>query len=74
MSYREDDLTRSETNCLVNCFNKNYRFMAFANTLYTYIVNGEKVDEYLNEDTPDDNMDFGKQIAAAQESMANKIA
>ena len=52
-SFREDDLTRSEMTCLVNCYSKHYRFFAYANTLYAYLVSGEKVDEHLK-DTFDD--------------------
>ena len=52
-SFREDDLTRSETTCLVNCYGKHYRFFAYANTLYSYIVSGEQVDGHIKENYED---------------------
>ena len=52
-SFREDDLTRSEMTCLVNCYSKYYRYFAYANTLYTYLVSGEQVDTHLRENYDD---------------------
>lgn len=52
---REDDLTRNEINCLVNCYNKYYRYLAFSNTLYTYLIGGDKIDKFLGEDEIDNN-------------------
>lgn len=46
-NFRDDDLNRTEMNCLINCYNKYYRYLAFSNTLYTFLVHGEKVDEHL---------------------------
>lgn len=52
-TFREDDLTRTEMNCLMNCYNKYYRYMAYSTTLYTYITNSDKVDEYMKTDQND---------------------
>ena len=50
-SYREDDLTRGEMNCLVNCYNKSYRFLAYSSTLFTYLVSGDpsKIDDHIKQ-------------------------
>ena len=37
-NFKEDDLTRTETKCLNNCFHKYYRYLAYSNTLYTYLT------------------------------------
>ncbi len=64
MSFREDDLTRSEMTCLVNCFSKHYRFLAYANTLYTYLISGEGVEEHIKDNYedfyPEDDEESGK--------------
>ena len=39
--------------CLVNCYSKHYRFLAYANTLYTYLIKGEEVDEHIKENYND---------------------
>ncbi|CDW75330.1 UNKNOWN [Stylonychia lemnae] len=44
-TFREDDLTRSETVCLMNCYNKYYRYLAYSNTLYSYIINTDFLDD-----------------------------
>ncbi len=51
--FREDDLTRSEMTCLVNCYSKHYRYFAYANTLYAYLVTGEAVDDHLRDNFED---------------------
>ena len=50
-SYREDDLTRGEMACLVNCYNKSYRYLAYSSTLFTYLVSGDpnKVDDHIKQ-------------------------
>ena len=40
--FREDDLTRTEINCMINCYNKYYRYMGFANSVYTYLMSPEQ--------------------------------
>jgi len=48
VSFREDDISRAENDCLSNCFHKNYRYLAYANTLFSYLVseNG-KIDGHI---------------------------
>ena len=66
-TFREDDLTRSETTCLVNCYTKHYRFLAYASTLYTYIVSGEQVDGHIRENYEDFiGMDDDKEETVSQ--------
>ena len=36
-NFREDDLTKTETQCLRTCFNKYYRHIIHTNQLFTYI-------------------------------------
>jgi len=40
-NYLEDDLTRTETTCVANCYHKYYRYLAYANTLYTFLTKEE---------------------------------
>ena len=35
--------------CLVNCFGKHYRYLAYANAFYTYMISGQQVDEHLKD-------------------------
>ena len=37
-SFKEDDLTRTENRCMHNCFHKYYRYLAYSNTLYSYMT------------------------------------
>ena len=37
----------------MNCYNKHYRFFAYANSLYTYIIAGERVDDHLRDNYDD---------------------
>lgn len=48
----KDDLTRSETQCLTQCFHKYYRYLAYSNSLYTYLTSDEReeIDAYIDED------------------------
>ena len=46
--FREDDLSKNETSCLQDCFHKYYRYLAYSNTLYTYMVE-EASDAVLEE-------------------------
>ena len=39
-----DELARGETKCMTQCFHKYYRYMAYANTLYTYLTADEETD------------------------------
>ena len=47
-SFRDDDLTRAESDCLNKCFHKHYRYLAYANTLYTYLVSDGAVDKFID--------------------------
>ena len=54
-NFREDDLTKTETKCLMNCFNKYYRYLAYSTTLYSYTTN-ENADDYLFEEEEEKNL------------------
>lgn len=49
VNFREDDLSRSETECHTNCFHKHYRYLAYSNTLYSYLTS-EQADEHVYEE------------------------
>jgi hypothetical protein len=55
--YRDDDISKSENVCLQNCFHKYYRYMAYSNTLYSFLISTEKdTEEHMPADeemTPD---------------------
>jgi hypothetical protein len=42
---REDDLSLSEHGCVTRCLGKYFRYLNYANTLYTYLLTGEEVNE-----------------------------
>lgn len=50
MSFREDDFTRGETDCFTNCFHKHYRYLAYSNTLYSYLTSDGAVDQFVEQD------------------------
>ena len=37
-NFRDDDLTRAENKCLTECFHKTYRYLAYCNTLYSFLI------------------------------------
>ena len=38
----------------MNCFSKHYKYLAYANTLYTYLLNpGQKVDQHIKDNYED---------------------
>ena len=50
-SFREDTIAPLESQCLQSCFHKYYRYLAYSNTLYTYLINDEgKADEFVEFD------------------------
>jgi hypothetical protein len=51
-------------NCLMNCYNKYYRYLAFSNTLYTFLVQGEKVDAYLKSQEEGNDAGAGDALAS----------
>ena len=52
LSFREDDLSRSETNCFQNCFHKTYRYLAYSNTFYSYLVSESgAADDFVEKET-----------------------
>lgn len=64
---------------MINCFNKHYRYLVFANTFYTYLTGDEQVDEHIKAnysgfdfDEAEGN-DTRKTITVPQ-SMANKLS
>lgn len=54
-AFREDDLTRSEINCLSACYNKAFRYLGYAGKVYTYIQTGGK-DNFEEEEALDLNV------------------
>ena len=64
-SFREDDLTRNELNCLNNCYHKYYRHLAYSNTVYQVLTSGDEIKDLLAREEED---------ALMQQSMADKIA
>jgi hypothetical protein len=55
-NYRDDDLTRNEMGCLINCYNKYYRYLAFANTMYTFMVYDDRTNEFFNNQDEEENL------------------
>ena len=53
---RSDDLSRMESHCLVNCFHKHYRYLAYSNTLYSMMVSDGALDEYANQGSDADKL------------------
>lgn len=35
--FKDDELSRFEKTCLLNCFQKTFNYLAFANSTYTYL-------------------------------------
>ena len=56
-NFREDDLSRSDTACLVSCYNKQFRYIAYANKVYTMIMNSDKFGQSEGEGGIDDEDD-----------------
>ena len=42
---REDDLTMAEHGCVTRCLGKYFRYLNYANTLYTYLLTGDGSEE-----------------------------
>ena len=60
---REDDLTMAEHGCVTRCLGKYFRYLNYANTLYTYLLTGDGGEE---DDGQTDNQKASTAIAAAQ--------
>jgi hypothetical protein len=58
-NYMEDDLTRFEKNCLINCYHKTFRYLVHANTAYSFFTGDE---ELLKELTPQEDIDTGSMM------------
>ena len=44
----EDDLNRFEKNCMLNCFHKTFRYLAHANTVFTFLTGDEEmIEEFM---------------------------
>ena len=71
-NFREDDLTRSETRCLHNCFHKYYRFLAYSNTLYTYLVADGEMRDIIDEMELNQNMSNEEAEQAKIEALERK--
>ena len=67
-NFKEDDLTRTETRCLHNCFHKYYRYLAYSNGLYSYLTADNDVKEGIDEEMMLQNM--GEDEAQAAELKA----
>lgn len=62
-TFREDDLTRSEMNCMMACYNKSFRYLAFSNKVYTILRGGEEVEKYMNnEEEKEDLSNIAKKV------------
>ena len=49
-SFREDDITKNESVCLQNCMHKYYRYLAYGNTLYSFLVSTDgAVDKFIED-------------------------
>jgi hypothetical protein len=35
---------------MINCFNKTYRYLAYSNSVYTYLIGGKRVDDFMKDD------------------------
>ena len=46
-SFTDDDFNSREKQCLTNCFHKHYRYLAYANSLYSYLVADEQMDKEI---------------------------
>ena len=44
-SMRDDELDTNEHLCVVSCLNKYYRYLAYANTLYSFLLKEEEEEE-----------------------------
>ena len=44
----EDELSRFEKNCMLNCFHKTFRYLAHANTVFTFFTgDAEMIEEFM---------------------------
>ena len=43
--YIEDDLTRFEKNCLLNCYHKTFRYLVHANTAFAFFTGDQEMME-----------------------------
>ena len=66
-----DDLSRRENQCLQNCFHKYYRYLAYSNTLYTYLTadaeTSKMIEESVNGEEDDENSDEMERMRQMQE-------
>lgn len=54
--FKDDDLSRYEKACLLNCYQKTYNYLAFANTTFTYLTTStDKLNDILGT-TEEENM------------------
>ena len=44
-----DDLSRRENQCLQSCYHKYYRYLAYSNSLYTYLTANQEVSKQIEE-------------------------
>ena len=47
-NFLEDDMTRFEKNCMLNCFHKTFRYLVHANTVYSFLTGDpEMIQEFI---------------------------
>ena len=68
-NFREDDLSRSETKCLSQCFHKTYRFLAYSNALYSYLVADSEMDHAIIQSTKDEDQVMSEEMEAEEKKL-----
>jgi hypothetical protein len=54
---RSDDLSRVESTCLINCFHKHYRYLTYANTLYSFLISDGSLNEFAQQEQETGDVD-----------------
>ena len=71
-NFGEDDLTRTEKRCMHTCFHKYYRYLAYSNSLYSYLTADGEMREAWDEAEREQNMGEEERTKAAVEALALK--
>ena len=49
-NYFDEDMSRQEKLCMVNCYHKTFRYLVYANTAYTYFTSDpDVIKDYMGE-------------------------
>ena len=49
-TYKEDNLSRQQKHCLLNCYHKQFRYLIHANLAYTFFTGDQdKIKEFMNQ-------------------------